>query len=222
MNPPFTTAEFLDVISQYNGAVWPAQILLYGLAGSMIYWAARASRRSDRWASATLAFLWAWMGVVYHWLFFTSINPAAWLFGAFFVIQALMFLGAGVVATRLRLRFTWDGFGWTGALFLGYALLLYPLLGALAGHPYPHGPTFGLPCPTTIATFGVLLWATRRVPLWVPAIPLVWSLIGTSAAFQFGIPEDYGLFVAGVVGMTLIVLKNRRLSQAGVPDVAPA
>jgi hypothetical protein len=162
------------------------------------------------------------MGVVYHWLFFTAINPAAWLFGALFLAQALVFVGAGVVGDRLRYRFRLDAFGWTGAVFLGYALLLYPLLGVIAGHPYPDGPTFGLPCPTTIATFGILLWASRRVPLWVLAIPLLWSLVGTSAAFQFGIPEDYGLLVAGLLGTILVVIRNRRLSEVDVPEPIPA
>jgi hypothetical protein len=120
MNAPFTTAQFLEVMSQYNAAVWPAQILFYGLALLMIYWAARSSRGADRWVSAGLAFLWAWMGVVYHWLFFTSINPAAWVFGSLFVAQALVFVGAGVAGPRLRFRFTLDPFGWAGALFLGY------------------------------------------------------------------------------------------------------
>lgn len=222
MNPPFTTAQFLDVIYQYNSAVWPAQIIFYGVAVLMIYSAARASRIADRWVSGLLAFLWVWMGAVYHWLFFTSINPAAWLFGVLFLAQALVFLGAGVVGDRLRYRFSPDPFGWMGAAFLGYALLLYPLLGAMAGHPYPGGPTFGLPCPTTIATFGVLLWTSRRVPLWVLAIPLAWSLIGTSAAVQFGIAEDYGLLVAGVLGTIMIVVKNRRLSGVDAPEPIPA
>lgn len=222
MNPPFTVSQFLDVISQYNAATWPAQVIFYGLAALMIYWAARTSHNADRWVSGLLVFLWAWMGVVYHWLFFTSINPAAWVFGALFVAQAMVFLGVGAVGTRLRVRFTGDVFGWTGAVFLGYALLVYPILSAMAGHPYPDGPTFGLPCPTTIFTFGLLLWASWPVPLWVLAIPLAWSLLGASAAFQFGILEDYGLVVAGVLGTIMIFTRNRRFSEVDPLEPIPA
>jgi hypothetical protein len=114
MHPPFTASQFLDVISQYNGVAWPAQVIFYGLAALMIYWAARPSQSPDGWVSGLLAFLWAWMGVVYHWLFFTSINPAAWDFGALFVAQAVVFLAAGTLGTRLRFRFTGDVYGWTG------------------------------------------------------------------------------------------------------------
>jgi hypothetical protein len=222
MNPPFTASQFLDVIRQYNAAVWPAQVIFYGLAALMIYWAARPSRNRDRWVSGLLAFLWVWMGVVYHWLFFTSINPAARLFGVLFVGQAVVFLAAGILRTRLRFRFTGDVYGWTGTIFFGYALLVYPVLSAMAGHPYPAGPTFGLPCPTTIFTFGLLLWASRPVPPWVLAVPLAWSLLGASAAVQFGILEDYGLVVAGVLGTVMIITRNRRSSEVDAPELISA
>jgi hypothetical protein len=44
-------------------------------------------------------------------------------------------------------------------------MVVYPLLGIRFGHSYPRAPLFGVaPCPTTIFTFGLLLWATRSVP----------------------------------------------------------
>lgn len=222
MQPPFTTDQFLQVILQYNDAVWPMQVAFYVLAGVLLFLGVRPSNRSDRWLAGILAFLWAWMGVVYNWGFFTAINPAAWAFGGLFLVQAGIFLAAGVRGRALTFRFRADVFGLTGALFLAYALVLYPFLGAAAGHAYPNGPTFGLPCPTTIATFGLFLWAPERVPVQVLVVPFLWSLIGGSAAFQFGIPEDYGLVVAGVLGTAMIVVKNRRLSGSGGRRALPA
>ena len=216
MQTPFTTEQFLEVILRYNEAVWPMPLVFYLVAGLLIWHAARPAGRS-RWATLVLGFLWAWMGVVYHWFFFTAINPAAWAFGAFFVLQGLLFVLADLQG--LSFRFEGDGYGWIGALFMVYALILYPVLGAAGGHGYPDGPTFGLPCPTTIVTFGVLLWASRRVPVWLVVIPALWSLVGASAAFQFGIPEDYGLLVVGVVGTVMVLVKNRRL---GAPDAIEA
>jgi hypothetical protein len=70
-------------------------------------------------------------------------------------------------------------------------------------------PTFGVPCPTTIFTFGMLLWTKREIPLYIAIIPLLWSLVGLSAALSFGMKEDSGLVVAGVSGFLLIVLRNR-------------
>jgi hypothetical protein len=73
-----------------------------------------------------------------------------------------------------------------GAGIVGYALVVYPLLNVLLGHRYPAMPTFGAPCPTTIATFGLLTWATPRPPWFVWPIPILWALVGTSAAFTLG------------------------------------
>lgn len=220
MNPPFTAEQFLDVIARYNAGVWPMPVVFYLVAAALIVLAVRSSRAGDRWISGILAFLWAWMGVVYHWGYFTAINPAAWAFGALFVLQAAAFLAAGFRGDGLSFRFRPDGYGITGAVMIVYALLAYPVLGALAGHGYPRGPTFGLPCPTGIVTFGILLWASRRVPLWLLVIPVAWSLLGVTAAIRFGIVEDYGLVVAGVLGAVLVFLKNRRVAEPRETELA--
>lgn len=222
MRPPFTSEQFLDVFARYNTTVWPMPVVFYGLAALLIYWSIRGAGPTDRWISGSLAFLWAWMGVVYHWTFFAAINPVAWVFGAFFVAQAGVFVVVGWRGEGLSFRFRNDRYGIAGAAFLAYALILYPILGALGGHAYPEGPTFGLPCPTTIATFGLLLWADGRVPPWVLAIPFLWSLLGPSAALQLGILEDMGLLVAGIVGLVMVIAKNRRLRRAGTPGPVAA
>jgi hypothetical protein len=97
-----------------------------------------------------------------------------------------------------------------------YALVAYPLLGVLLGHHYPATPTFGAPCPTTIFTFGVLLWCQRRVPAWLLIIPGLWALIGLSAAISLGVPEDVGLFVAGAVAIPMLVRRGRRMASLAV------
>ena len=85
---------------------------------------------------------------------------------------------------------------------------MYPLLNVLLGHRYPAMPTFGAPCPTTIATFGLLTWATPRPPWFVWPIPVLWALVGTSAAFALGVREDLGLLAAA--GLAVAVQLRRR------------
>ena len=102
----------------------------------------------------------------------------------------------------------------TGALFLAYALIVYPLLAISFGHGYPRTPAFGItPCPTTIFTFGLLLWTDDYLPKYVLVIPALWSLIGFSAAVQLGVYEDFGLVVAGVVGTAMIVYRDRKTAR---------
>jgi hypothetical protein len=70
----------------------------------------------------------------------------------------------------------------------------------------------GLPCPTTIFTFGLLLRSGRSVPLYVLPVPIAWSLLGFSAAYSLGIWEDVGLLLAGLIGGFLLVNFHTRQS----------
>jgi hypothetical protein len=84
------------------------------------------------------------------------------------------------------------------------------VLGHLFGHIYPKSPTFGLPCPTTIFTFGLLLWTDKKIPKYVLVIPFLWSIVGFSAAVNLKVYEDFGLLVAGIIGTVLILLSERK------------
>jgi len=155
------------------------------------------------------------MGIFYHMVHFSAINQAAMVFGALFILEGLVLILAGSYASKLRFRFTAKAVPLVGAAFMLYAMILYPLIGRLAGHAYPRCPMFGVaPCPATIFTFGILLWASRPVPLYVVAIPFLWSLVGVAAAVNLQVPQDYGLGVAGVLGLVLILVRNRRFKQA--------
>lgn len=200
---PFTQQEFFQVFARYNQAVWPAQAVLYVLAVAAVVltlWGARYSR----YVAAISAFLWAWMALAYHAAFFRQINPAALVFAAVFLVQAGLFVWYGVV--RARIAFTSSGLRPRfGTALIIYALVVYPALGDLSGQHYPAMPTFGLPCPTTIFTIGLLLLAGRAVPWGLFVIPVLWSLVGTQAALALGVPEDFGLPVAGLIALVSIL-----------------
>ena len=205
---PFTIDQFLSVFERYNIAVWPAQLFFYAIGLSAIYFACQQRRDFSKSVAIILTMFWIWMGLVYHVWFFSSINRSALLFAVFFVLQGILFFMAGVLKSNLRFRFRRDLLGITGSVFLIYALVIYPALGYWLGHRYPTAPTFGLPCPTTIFTFGMLLWTTRRVPLYVLAIPLAWSFIGIWAAISLEMREDLGLLAAGSIGSLLIIKRD--------------
>ena len=92
---------------------------------------------------------------------------------------------------------------------MAYALFIYPIIGLNLGHVYPAAPSFGVPCPTTIFTFGVLLWAAN-VPRYLLFIPGLWSIIGFSAALTMGIREDIGLFVAAIIAVSILGVAKPR------------
>ncbi len=211
MNPPFTLEQFLDVFKNYNKALFPMQWFFYFLGFSIIYFVLKSNSKSDKIISLLLAFLWLWMGVVYHIIFFTAINKAAYLFGGLFIIQGILFLLLGVFKNKISFQFQKDKYGITGLVFVLFALIIYPIAGYFFGHIYPSSPTFGLPCPTTIFTFGLLLMNIKKCPITILIIPFIWSVIGFMAAFQFGILEDTGLIVASLVAISLLIYRNRRL-----------
>jgi hypothetical protein len=74
-------------------------------------------------------------------------------------LGTLCFAWIGVMRNKLHFSLRGGIRGWTGGLLIIFSLIIYPLLGLLFGHRYPTMPTFGLPCPTTIFTIGVLLFA---------------------------------------------------------------
>lgn len=198
---PFTTDQFFEVFGRYNEALWPMQIPLHLLAMGSLLLLFRPRPYSSRIITATLSFFWAWMAVAYHFIFFTAINPAAWLFGSVFLAGAIAFAWSGVLKGKLQFSRRGGFRGWLGGLLILFSLVIYPAVGLLFGHRYPAMPTFGLPCPTTIWTIGILLFAAAPVPRAVFVVPVLWSFVGSFAAVNLRVPQDYGLLLAGLIGL---------------------
>jgi hypothetical protein len=200
---PFTTEQFFGVFAGYNRAFIVAVVALWVASLAILAHVSRdPSPRSSR-LSLFLAVLWLWNAVFYHALFFTRINPAAWLFAGLFLAQAVLFLWA---ATQRRIEY-FTSTGWTriiGSGLIGYALL-YPFLTIVLGHRYPATPTFGVPCPTDLLTIGALLTARAHVPVALAIIPVIWGVIGGSAAMLLEVRTDYVLLGAGVLLATLLI-----------------
>jgi hypothetical protein len=212
---PFTQEQFFEVFVRYNLAVWPAQLALLGLAVACLF-LVRANRAQA--AAAILAALWSWMALGYHFAFFSSINPAAIGFGVLFLGGAALFVWVGVVRARLRFEPCTSRRAIAGRTLILYALVGYPALGYALGHAYPAAPTFGLPCPTTIFTLGVLLLAEPVAPRALFVVPLLWSVVGTAGAIALGVPEDYGLFVAAALALALGVAPARASGASSVGE----
>ncbi|MDM7950848.1 DUF6064 family protein [Hydrogenophaga sp.] len=214
MRLPFSVEQFFAIIRQYNEAVWPAQVLvlLMGLAAiALLLW-----KRS--WSSVAiagiLALLWTWMGVAYHLAFFTSINPLAYVFGAMSLVGAAVFVWLGMLRRELDFVPRRDGRGLMGMVLVVFALLIYPVWSSIAGHAYPNLPTFGLPCPTTIFTIGMLAMAVGSKVRIALVVPILWSFVGGQAAFLLDVPPDSGLLVAGLIALGLALRSGRSPSRA--------
>lgn len=218
MRPPFTIEQFLDVFRRYNEAVLPMQAVLVLVALVIVGAAILGSRRGSRVALALLALLWLWTAVAYHLAFYTTLSTLGYLFAAVFVVQSGLLLRFAIGRHPPRLSARRDVRGVAGGALVSYALAGYPLAALVSGHRYPTLPTFGVPCPTTIFTLGVLLLAADGLPRATLIVPAVWALLGTSAAMLFGMWEDVGLGVAGVVAIPLLL----RMPARAFEDAPPA
>jgi hypothetical protein len=160
--------------------------------------------------------MWLWTGVAYHAVHFSAINRAAYVFAALFIVQGLL-LAWAAAAGRLAFRLRGGARGGLGLGMIIYAMLLYPAIGALAGQSYPAVPVFGVaPCPLVIFTFGVLLLADP-LPLRLLIVPLLWSLVGGSAAFLLQVPQDWALLLSGIlVGTALLLDRRHRERSSGM------
>ena len=210
MQIPFSLADFLNVFKNYNQSIFPLQIVFYFAAFLCIYLLFTGNKNLNKIISAVLSFFWLWMGIVYHLIFFSTINRAAYIFGSLFVIQGILFGIWGFAKSSLSFEYRKNASNYTGIILLLYALIIYPVLGYSLGHQYPYSPTFGLPCPTTIFTFGLLLFVNKKIPVFLLIIPLLWSVIGFGAALNLFIYEDIGLLIASLTAFTLFLNANRK------------
>ncbi|MCU0414741.1 MAG: DUF6064 family protein [Ignavibacteriaceae bacterium] len=209
MQIPFSLADFLNVFNTYNQSIFPLQIVFYFIAFICIYILFTENKNTNKIISVVLSFFWLWMGIVYHLIFFSAINKAAYIFGALFIIQGILFFIWGVFKGELSFDYRKTNYNNAGILIILYALIIYPVLGYNLGHAYPYSPTFGLPCPTTIFTFGILLFSNKKIPVYILIIPLLWSVVGFTAALTLTIYEDIGLLIAGLTTFTFLLISNR-------------
>jgi Family of unknown function (DUF6064) len=211
---PFNVQQFFAVFRAYNSDLWPAIPVAYAL-GATVLWAIVSQRPvAARLAAVALALMWLWTGVAYHITYFAEINRLALPFGALFIAEAILLAAVG--AWLRPVTFAVGGYraiaGWS---FIAYVAVAYPLIGLWSGHPLAELPQFGVtPCPLTLFTFGVLLLAKPPLPWVLLVIPVLWSLVGGSAAFLLHVPQDWVLLASGIATALLLAATRHSTSPA--------
>ncbi len=204
----FSPRTYYRMIERHNAAVWPAQIVTFGLGlviAGLLY---RPVRQHGRIVSATLAGLWAWVAWVFLWTRYATINWVATYLAGLFAIEAVLLVGIGVGRGRLSFRASRDPARVIGIGLFILAVALYPLLAPLLGRGWRQAEVFGVsPDPTVIGTLGVLLLAEGVHRWWVLTVPLLWCVISGATLWAMGSPEAWIMLPAAV-----LVLMARRPS----------
>jgi len=215
---PFTVEQFYSVFVSYNESVWPMQIVLYAIGIAILYLLLKARPAKSRIISSLLALLWVWTATTYCFAFFTRISGSGWVIGAVLLAGGLWLGWIGAIKSRIHFGPKGGLRGLIGNLLIFYAMVAYPLIGLAVGHRFPAMPMFGVPCPVTIFTVGMLLLTTGPVPRSVFVAPALWGLFGgTSATFFLGVYQDAGLLFAGIVSVVAMVVPTRRADSNGTP-----
>jgi Family of unknown function (DUF6064) len=195
------------------------QVVTYALALALVWIAIRPRyggyrRVAHRLAGAALAAAWGWTGTVFHLKYFATVNFLAPVYGALFLVQALLLAWTAAIRGRIAPRAQSDPFGWAGLGLMVYAIIGYPLIAEVASDGLQSARVVGLaPDPTAVFTLGVLLLAEGRTPLHLTVMPVLWRLFAGVTAWELGVAEDMALPLIGLGTLALIVWKNWRRRQ---------
>lgn len=217
MNIPFTIDHFFQVFERYNAGVFPLQLVLLalGIVALLLLHFGRRLRTMS--IGLILGLLWLWTGGVYHLSFFTAINKAAYGFGAIFIGQGLLFI---IEAFRGRYDYGFENDlrSKVGYFFVIFGLVIYPVISYMMALSSYRTISLGLPCPTTIMTFGFLMLTDNRFPKYLLIIPTIWAVIGTGAAINFGIYQDYVMLLVAIVANIYLIRRKRHRLQPRNPS----
>jgi hypothetical protein len=206
---PIAFEQFLKLITNYNQAVWPMQIVAYILGIAALFFAIKETKYSSKIISAILAFFWLWIGIVFSLMFVSKIWKPNIGTGILLIIQGILFLIFGVFKANIPFRFRSDVYGVIGIIFIAYAIIGYPIIEYLMGRSYSQFLYIGvLPSATIMFTFGLLLWMAKKLPKYILIIPFIISLDGIFA-IPLGVYEDLGFIIAGLLGTVMIFYRDK-------------
>jgi Family of unknown function (DUF6064) len=212
--PHTSLNQFLAMFGRANTAAWPMQVVWYLAAVAMAGLALWPARRASQLICALAAAYFAWIGIAY----FTWLMPGmhfSLLWAAVFALQAMLLVIAGVVRSDLLIRPRKDLASGLGVVFIAYALIGYPLIGLAGEHALRTLPVLGVsPCVTVVFFFGLLLWAVPPAPKYLLLVPLAWALAAAPPDLARGVAGDYGMLVAALITVGLIIWRDRESSPA--------
>jgi hypothetical protein len=151
------------------------------------------------------------MGWVYHIGFFSEINEASFVFGIIFILQGILLLISTFFGKKLVFAFNPQTKDYIAYFFIVFGLLIYPVIGYFVEGSIYRTIAIGLPCPTTILTFGFFMLTIDRFPKYLLIIPSLWAIIGLSAAFNFGVYQDLMLIISAITADIFLFRRKRSL-----------
>ena len=201
---PFDAEVLASLYTQYNTAVWPAQVIALAAALAVVWLAVSPQPWSGRVLGAILAAGWLWCGTVFFLGYMASLDFMAPIYGWAFIAEAVLLLWV-LVWRGGTLRAVVGVAGGFALLLAAAAIFGLPLVSGLTGPGFAAAGVVGVaPAPTVLLTLVVLLLVEGRSRWLLSAIPVLWAAVAAVTGWVLGVPEYLalaGLAVAAVAGM---------------------
>jgi hypothetical protein len=68
----------------------------------------------------------------------------------------------------------------------------------------------GLPCPSTIFTFGLFMLTNNKFPKSLLIIPSLWAIVGLSAAINIGVFQDLMILIAAITADIILIRRKNK------------
>ena len=197
----FSPRTYYRMFEIYHRDVWPAQVIAAALVIAVALMLSRPGAWRDRAIAGLLALAWLWVGVMFHYRAYASINWAATYFGGMFIAQAILIGWLGV-ARRPRADVQTPAGVWVSPLVWLVAALVPPLASWLAGRSWEQVEVFGLtPDATAIATVALVVLRRYDTPRAIVIVPLVWCVIGAATMWALGSTETWYLIAGAAIAL---------------------
>jgi len=208
MKTPFTTEQFFSVFEKYNSTVFPFQWVILLLAVILLFIFHSTSFLKNKLIGSFLCLLWIWMGLVYHIVFFSAINKLAFISGGVFIIQGVLILINTFFRARLTFDFSPKAKDYLAYFFILFGLIIYSIISYFIQGSMGRTIALGLPCPSTIFTFGFFMMTGNSLPKYLLITPSIWAIVGLAAAIQFGVYQDFMMPITAIIA-DIILIKQK-------------
>lgn len=205
----FSPQTYYRLFELYNAAIWPAQIVAFGLGLAIWVLLRRAEARQGRFIAAILAGCWLWVALAFHLSHYATVNWVAVDFAGAFGFESVLLIWIGVIRGRLVFRPGAGVIGRAGLWIFLFAFLVQPLIGPLLGRAWRQIEIFGVaPDPTAVATLGILSLAAGRVRWELIAVPVIWCVLSGATLSAMEAPDAWVTPLAGALVVSIGVWKS--------------
>ncbi len=198
----FSPRVYYRQFELHNQALWPAHLVLLGLAVCLLFLLLRPTPARGRIVAAILGIACMWAGWAFLWDRYAAINWAMLYVAPAFGLQGLLLLAAAASRKGLRIEEAGSLRRWLAVGLFVFAFAIYPLLAPVSGRSWLAAEVFGLaPDPTAVGVLAVLVAARTRLRWLLMVVPVLWCAVTGMTLWAMGAPDFWIAPAAALVAL---------------------